>query len=297
MAYKSSPPPSWLAVLQSAKTVFIGEARVTQDVRVSAAETSFRGAGWRITVQISPQQTLLGSLPDPTLELQGDTQRAPEARLGPTSGLFPPDTLRQLNYWDYARANTPQRVLVVISDPTIVRILTGPEDDLPQAVIQILAWLKAPGKDQKAAVLENLSKSVYNPVAYLAGFELLLTQKADSPALFEAFNRLPGRPAAAIQGIIDRISGFSNGMSDSELKALAMSLLEQWKTENDPAVLASYLLWFGAYGPRIWGKDPDLRKTVLAEAQRAQAMTFSGANADQWQQRVRYYASTLAKTP
>jgi hypothetical protein len=293
MARKTSRPPSWLTVIQNARTVFIGEAVVTADVKVPATETSFRGAGYRITAQISPQQLLLGSLPGETIELQGETRRSPEARLTLTSALFPPDTLHRIDYWDYAHSNGPQRVLVVLSEPTIVQVLEGQADDLPQAVVKVHAWLQLPAKDQKAVVLEDLSQSVYDPIAYLAGFELLMAQQADLAVLFETFNKLPARPGAAIQGIVDRLYSAATSLPEPAIKALSRQLLASWTTENDPAALSSYLIWFDAHRQRTWQADQTMRAGVLAEAERARSMSFSGAQADQWAQQVRYYASVL----
>lgn len=293
MARKTSKPASWLTIIQNAKTVFIGEALVTQDVQVPATETSFRGAGYRLTAQISPQQILIGALPGQTIELQGETSRAPEARLSLNSAHFPPDTLHQIAYWDYAQSNRSQLVLVVLSEPTAVRVLEGQEDDLPQAVVKVYSWLQLPAADQKAVVLADLSKSVYDPVAYLAGFELLMAQESDLSGLFETFNNLPGRPGAAIQGIVDRLYSEATSLPEPQLKALSRKLLDSWTAENDPAALSSYLIWFDAHKQRTWQADQTMRQAVLANAEKARTISFSGANADQWKQRVSYYASVL----
>lgn len=293
MARKTSRPASWLTIIQNAKTAFIGEALVTQDVKVPATETSFRGAGYRITAQISPQQILFGPSPGEKLELQGDTSRAPEARVSLNSAQFPPDTLHQTAYWDYAQANGPQQVFVILSEPTTVRLLAGQNDSLPQAVTQIHAWLQLPKEAQKATVLEDLSQAVYDPIAYLAGFELLMAQESGLAVLFETFNNLPDRPGAAIQGIVDRLYREATALPEPQLKALARKFLDSWETETDPAVLASYLIWFDAHRQRTWQADPDMQKAVLASAEKVRTMPFSGPDAEQWKQRVSYYASVL----
>ena len=116
-----------------------------------------------------------------------------------------------------------------------------------------------------------------------------------TPILFENFNNLPHRPGAAIQGIVDQLYLIAISLSEPEIKALSWTLLDSWKTENDPAVLSSYLLWFDAYRQRIFKDDPNMREAVLAEAERGKEISFSGVNADQWEQQVNYYASVLEK--
>lgn len=293
MSRKTYRPTSWLTILENARIIFIGEAIVTEDVKIPATETSFRGAGYRITAQISPQELIVGSLPREKIYLQGQTSRTPDTRLNINSAFFPPDTLHRIDYWDYAQINETQRVLVILSEPNRIKVLSDSSDTLPEAVNLSHSWLQLPRENQKTIVLEALSQSTQNPVAYLVGFELLSNQESDLSVLFENFNNLPGRPGAAIQGIVDHLYNLAISLSESEIKILSRKLLDGWQKENDPAVLSSYLIWFDAYRKRTWQDDQNMRQIILAEAKRAQKMSFSGVNAEQWQQQISYYASVL----
>ena len=297
MARKTAQPPSWLTLVKNAQAAFTANVLVLEDAKAAAGQTSFRGAGYRITAQFTPRDTLFGAPPAGPLKLQGETPTAPQDRLSLQAPGFPPDALRQTDYWEYAQANAPQQapavVLVLLSQPAAVRILAGQDDDLPQAVARIHAWLQLAGANQKASVYQNLSGGLTSPVAYLAGFELLMAQEPDLGALFERFNRLPNRPGAAIPGILDLLAGAALRRPQPEVKALALKLLEGWKTESDPAAISSYLLWFDANGEKTWEDDPSLRKDMLAQAAIAAALSFSGKDASQWQQQVRYEAGVL----
>lgn len=293
MARRTLPPPSWLAAIQAAMAAFTGEARVVRDEYVPATQTSFRGAGYRLNVEVTPQRALFGTLPGSPLRLQGETRRAPDKRLDPQGPYFPPDAARQVPYWDYARSNGPQPVLVVLSDPPLVRLLFGPDDDLADAVILIRRWTELPEAEQREAVLKDLAQARRSPVAYLAGFELLMNTTSDLPGLFDAFDSLPGRPGAAIQGIVNELYGVAGGLSDADIKALAWRLLDRWAQESDPAALSGYLVWFDAHRQRTWSADEKMKAAVLAQAERASGLSFTGPDAQSWREQVRYYASVL----
>ncbi len=293
MSRKKKHPPSWLAILKNAEAVFVGESLVVKDVNIPATETSPRRAAYLITAEVYPQRSIFGSFPTEKITVEGETHRSPDARLSFTSTYFPPDTLHSIDYWDCATPNVPQLVLAIISESTLIRPLDGLDDDLPRAVSTIFYWLQLPKDSQKEMILSTLSQSVQNPIVYVSGFELLLSNGSDVSTLFESFNNLSGRPSAAIKGIIDQLYHIALELTDSESKVLSWALLEGWKVENDPEVLSSYLIWFDAYKQRIWEDDLNLQVAVLEQVERIRSISFSGADAEQWSERVQYYASIL----
>jgi hypothetical protein len=289
---KQRRPISWLAIIQTAVTAFVGQARVLEDKAIPAGQTSFRGAGYRLTSEINPQRPLFGPLQQAVVRLQGQTDRPPDARLAPET-LFPPDALRQAAYWDCAQSGPSQTVLAVLPEPAQVRLLAGPEDDLPAAVALIHRWTRLEKGQISSAVLTELAKPDHSPVAYTAGFELLKSTTADLPGLFLAFVRLPGRPGAAIQGVLETLSAVAGSLSGPEIMTLARRLLEGWSQENDPAALAAYLLWFDAHRTRTWLGDARMKGAVMAEAKRARDLKFTGPNSRAWEQKVQYSAASF----
>jgi hypothetical protein len=291
MSRKKSRPISWLAAIRVATAAFTGEARLVEDRWVPATETAFRGAGYRLTAEITPQRSLFGPLPDSTVRLQDDTKRAPDRRLSLEAPRFPPDTLRKEAYWEYAQSDVVQPVLVLLAEPAVVRLLTGPDDDLPEAVLLIHRWTTLAETEQKA-VLTDLSKPAHDPVAYVAGFELLMSTTSDLPALVDAFLSLPGRPGAATQGILNELYRAASSLSKPEIKVLARQLLASWTQEVEPNALLGYLTWFDAHR-QAWGDEPGLKTAVVAEAERVEALSFQGPDASAWQQRVQQQAAFL----
>jgi hypothetical protein len=290
---KHSRPISWLTSIQTAKTAFVGQARVLEDTWIPAGQASFRAAGYRLTSEIIPQYTLFGSLPDPLIRLQGQTDRPPDARLVPES-QFPPDVLRQESYWECARSGLSQPILAMLPEQARVSLLTGPDDELPSDVALIHRWTSLEKAEINTAVLTELAKAGHGPVAYTAGFELLKSVTTDLPGLFSAFVRLPGRPGAAIQGILDLLSAAAASLSGPEMITLARRLLEGWSQENDPAALSGYLLWFDAHRARTWLKDSGIKAAVLAELKRTGALKFTGSYAQTWEQQVGRYAASFS---
>jgi hypothetical protein len=289
---RQTRPISWLSAVQTATAAFTGQARLLEDQGITEEQTSFRGEGYRLTSDIIPQRSLFGPLPKAAVRLQGETQRAPDGRLV-LDTLFPPDTLRQVAYWDSARSDAAQPVLVVLAEPAQVRLLAGPDDNLTAAVTLIHHWISLAKADIKSAVLADLAKPGHSPVAYLTGFELLTGAKTDLPGLFSLFVKLPGRPGPAIQGILDELYLVGASLSGPEIMALAWRIVEGWSQENDPAALSSYLLWFDAHRARTWLIDPKMRKSVAAEVKRAGALKFTGPDSEAWEQQVKRYAAGL----
>ncbi|MDA0673123.1 MAG: hypothetical protein O3C67_05380, partial [Cyanobacteria bacterium] len=63
--------------------------------------------------------------------------------------------------------------------------------------------------------------------------------------------------------------------------------------ENAPSALSGHLMRFDAYKQQIWQDDRSLREEVLNQIEQTQKSSFVGENAGQWEDRIRYYASTL----
>ena len=288
-------PPSWLSVIKAGTAAFTGEARVVEDQWLPATETSFFGPGYRLSAEINPQQALFGSMPDVPVRLEGETTRAPDARLSLDAFYFPPDTLRRVPYWDYARAGVPQQVMVVLAEPALVRPLTGLKDNLPDAVKLIYGWTRLPEDKQKSAVMADLAKPGHSPVTYVAAFELLMATTSDLLGLYNTFLSLPGQTGAAIGGIVDELRSAATSLSDQEIKALAWRLLEGWVQESDPAALSSYIVWFDQHRQRTWSDDEKVREAVLAQVERASSLSFPGPYAKLWKQQIRNCTAALLR--
>jgi hypothetical protein len=288
-------PRSWLSVIKVAVVAFTGEAHLVEDRWVPATETSFLGVGYRMSAEINPQHTLFGSLPDVPVRLEGETARAPDARLALDTLYFPPDTLRKVPYWDYARAGVSQQVVVVMAEPALVCLLTGLEDTLPGAVKVIYSWTRLPEAEQKSAVMADLVKPGHSPVACVAGFELLMGTTSDLPGLYDNFLSIPGCTGAAIGGIVDKLRSAATVLSDQEIKVLAWRLLNGWVHESDPAALSSYIVWYDQHRHRAWGGDEKMREAILVQLERASSLSFSGPYARLWKQQIKNYASALLR--
>lgn len=293
MSRKTSRSYSWFTLLSNAEAVFMGEATVIEEIGIPATETSFRGPGYRITAQVTPHRLLIGSLTDEKLVIQGETPRSPESRLSCNAAYFPPDSLHRIDYWDYAKLNTPQIVLVVLKSLEIMKVVTCLENDFPETISMIHSWLQLPEENQRKIILESLEQSSCNSIAYLVGFDILLNHGSEVSTLFKEFNGLCNRPGIAIQGIIDRLCDITLNLSQADAKRLAWTLLDAWKQENAPSALSGHLMWFDAYKQQIWQDDRSLREEVLNQIEQTQKSSFVGENAGQWEDRIRYYASTL----
>lgn len=284
--------PSLLTTIQSASAAFTGEARATAERPVSAEETSFRGSGYRITAEIRPQEALFGPLPSEPLPLEGDTKYPPEQRLHLGAVRFPPDSLRQESYWEYAQVGAVQPVLVILADPPDVHLLTGPDDDLPETVKLVYGWTQLPKKEQRDAILSELRQGQHSPLAYVAGFELLAPSSKELPKLVDDFLKLSDRPGAATQGILQQLYVLATSLPDKEITALARQLRSKMADESEPAALLGYLTWFDAHR-RAWEGNTRLRNMVTAEAQRVQGLTLTGPDGPGWQKRVQDQAGRL----
>jgi hypothetical protein len=290
MSRKTHRPLSWLSAIKVASAAFTGEARLVEDEWVPATETAFRGAGYRLTAEIAPQQILFGPLPKSTVRLQNNTKRAPDRRLNLDALRFPPDALRQEAYWEYARLDVVQPVLVILADPAAVYPLTGPDDELLNTVVLIRRWTTLVEAEQWSTVFTDLGEHGRSPVSYVAGFELLLNMTSDLPRLVDSFMSLSRRPGPATQEVLSQLHAVAVSLSQAEVTALARQLLGAWAKEVEPAALLGYLTWFDAQR-RAWSDDPKLRAAVVAEAKRSVNLSFSGANALAWQQRVQQQAN------
>jgi hypothetical protein len=276
---RSPTPASWLTVVETAPAAFTGTARLTGE---TPAPVAARGGGYALTAAVEPGRVVFGSPPDTTVELHGETSLPPERRPPPGEPRFPPDALREVPYWDQARPGDPAPVLCVQSQPPVVRALTGPGDDLPDAVAMIRGWTGP----------ADVERDLANPapaICYVAGFELLLRTTTDVPGLAERVLRLPGRPGAAAAGILQLLQARAAQMPDADVTALARRLLAAMADEQDPQAAVAYLAWFSAQQPRIG----DLDGAVRDEAQRVAARPFDGPDGDAWRAEVTRYAQAL----
>lgn len=274
--------PSWLTVVSAATGAFTGTARVVGDEPADASQTSARGSGYLVTVSVSPDDAVFGPLPGSPQTFTGETSRPPERRLDPAGPRFPPDTLREVPFWDQARPDVDLPVLVVLADPPVLRALTGPDDDLPGAVATIHGWTDG-GADVSATLAGGAPA-----VCWVAGFELLARSTTDLPGLVARVLGLPGRPGGAVRGIVALLS--ARALPDDQVADLGRRLLEVLADEQDPEALVALLGWFDAQRSRI---GPDVLDEVRAVAARAAALRFDGPDADAWSQEVARFAEPL----
>jgi hypothetical protein len=293
VANKPLISPRWPKIIEGSTLAFIGEARLVHQEQITPTEITLFGYKYRLTVEIHPEQALFGSLPDVTLLFQGETELPPDQRKTLYNPQFPPDILRIIAFWDYALPDTTQPVLVVQQEPAILRLLSGPDDDLLDAIRLIHHWTKLSEAEQQRAVLDDLAKPGQSPVAYLGGFQLLMDTTSDLPGLFKTFTTLPDVPGASVQGIVDELYWVSLELSQHDIERLARQLLNGWSQENYPAALSSYMLWFSAYGQWTWQKDQRMKEEILAQLKRTRNLSFSGPYAKAWEQQVYYYASSI----
>ncbi|GIG23015.1 hypothetical protein Cch01nite_37390 [Cellulomonas chitinilytica] len=282
--------PSWLTVVEGATAAFTGTARVVGDEPADAAQTSGRGSGYLVTASVSPGDAVFGALPDAAQTVTGETSRPPERRLDPDGPRFPPDTLRDVPFWDQARPGVDAPVLVVASDPPVVRALTGPDDDLPAAVATIRGWT-----DGDADVERDLEQDLEGgapAVCYVAGFELLARTTSDLPGLAERFLRMPDRPGAAVHGIIALLGPRTGALPDDEVADLGRRLLGVLADEQDPEALVAFLGWFDAHRARL---DKGVVKVLPGQAARAAGLRFDGPDGDAWTQEVARFAEPLTE--
>ena len=283
---RSPHPATWLSVVETATAAFTGIARVVRDTPAPAGETTFRGAGYTLAAEIEPDQVVFGPRPDARMTLRGETGRPPDSRQDPGGPRFPPDSLRDVPYWDQAGSGAETPVLCVLSSPPVLRALLGPDDDLPRAVGMIRGWVGH--EDDVERSLPGASA-----ICYVAGFELLLRTTTDLPGLLERILRIPGRPGAAARGIIRLLHPRTGQLPDAEVAAVARKLLAVMAHERDPEALVAYLTWFDAHKERVTG----LAKEVRAEAEQVATLQFDGPDGEAWRQEVARFAAPLTGRP
>ncbi len=291
-AHRTRRASSLLEAIQSADVAYIGTASAVNDRPASSAETGRRGGGWHVAASVQPEHTVFGDLPKGPVSVEGDATRPPERRLALDGPIFPPDTLREMPYWEYARADAKQAVLVIDTQPVYIRAISGQDDTLVAAVRLVRHWVELPRNSQAKAILTDLGKPGGAAVAHAAGFELLLQQNDDLDALIDSFFAITGRPGAATQQALGLLQPTALARPARERVALGTRLLAFWKGENDPAALLGYIAWFSAMHA-AWGGDATLKEAVAAEARRAAALTIDGPDAAAWQKRVRQQAEML----
>lgn len=275
---------SWLDAVESASAAFTGTARLVDERPVPAGETAFRGDGFALDVEVVPDLPVFGAPPDAPLTVELVTARPPDRREPPGAHRFPPDTLRAVPYADQALPGADDPVLVVATDPPVVRGLL-PDDDLPAAVATIRGWLDA-GADEPA-VLRDVGGSA-DPVLAAAGFELLLRTTTDVAGLTERFLRLPTVADGAARGVVALLH--SHALTDQQVVDVAIRLLGALGSTDDPEALVAYLGWFDAHRGR-YGDDIAVR--VRVQVARVVDRTFDGPDGDSWHQEVARYAESF----
>jgi len=271
--------PSWLTVVSDATGAFTGTARVVGDEPTDATQTSARGSGHLVTASVSPDRAVFGDLPGSPQTFTGETSRPPERRPAPDGPRFPPDSLREVPFWDQARPDADLPVLVVLADPPVLRALTGADDDLPGAVATIHGWT-----DDGADVEGSLTSGA-PAVCWVAGFELLTRSTTDLPGLVSHLLGLPGRPGAAVRGILA-----VRALLDDDVAELGRRLLGVLTDEQDPEALVALLAWFDAHRSQV---GSDVLDAVRTEAARAAGLRFDRPDGDAWSQEVARFAEPL----
>lgn len=280
--------PSLLDAVQEATAAYTGAARAAGERAADAAETGLRGGGFRLTIEVAPQQAIFGPLPAGPVTIEGDTALPPAQRAPVDGPRFPPDELREQPYWDIAAAPA-QQVVVVAADPPWVHPLRGPGDRLPDAIAQIRRWVEADPADRPRLVLGELAAPGAEPAAYVAGFELLRGTAPDLVDLADAFLDLPDRPGAATRGLLERVYLATAPLKPAERERLAARLLLALKREGEPEALLGFLTWLDANADAVAAQRPALE----AELARIDGMSFGGANGPAWQRRVEQQLASL----
>ncbi|MGD9932218.1 MAG: hypothetical protein AB7T37_00725 [Dehalococcoidia bacterium] len=259
-------------------------------------ETSFRGAGHRITAVIQPSEAIFGGLPGEPVEATGDTTRAPDSRLSFDQPRFPPDDLRALPFWDYARREGTSPVVVLAgNDGPVVRPLHA-DDDLPEAVGTIHRWLGLPPAKREEVIPGELRKGASGSVAWVAGFQILADDGGDLPALIADLLGSPGIPAAAAAGIVDDLSGRTLGLANVERAAVASALWEQANETPDGQAMGAILRWFDANWRNVPASNRPSAHAVLEQCERAKSLAPSGPAGDALREQLRSDAAALEAT-
>lgn len=276
---------SWLDSVESASAAFTATARLVDERPAPAEETTFRGDGFALDVDVVPDLSVFGPLPGTPLTVELVTARPPDRREPPGAARFPPDTLHEVPYADQALPGADDAVLVVATDPLVVRGLVD-DDDLPATVATIRRWVDAHADE--ATVRRDLVTSA-SPVAVAAGFELLLRSTDDVAGLTERFLRLPALTGGAVRGIVALLH--TRTLTDPETVDVATRLLGALAATDDPEALVAYLGWFDAHRGR-YGDDVAVR--VRVQVARVVDRTFDGPDGDAWHQEVARYAEPFS---
>lgn len=264
---------------------------MVSETEVTAAETGFRGAGFAVATEIDPGRSIFGADLDRRVLLHGETPLPPERRTDPGGPRFPPDSLREVPFWDQARPHLAIPVLCLTAEPPVVRALVGPEDDLPAAVALIHGWLDS--EAGHADVERDLTERRVSPVAWVAGFELLLRTSTDVADLSARFLRLPNRPGAAARGVLTLLRRTLPEMPESEIAVLAQQLLDAMVDETDPEALVAYLSLLDAEHQRITAADAALADAVRTAAERAVTLHVEGPDGEAWAGELARFAGPL----
>lgn len=284
MARKSPAEPSWTRVILGSSAAFVGDARVIADDPVDAAATSFRGAGWRVRAEVSPTAAVYGTEPTVSIVLLGDTRVPPASREGNRT-RFPPDTLRQVAYWDVAgTVGETDLVLVVVGERTVVRLLDGPGDELVASVAIIRHWTSiaepGPRADTVRSDLGTAGTSV-GPVAWAAAAEIILAAATDPAA--EVDDLLRGGPPHAVL----------SGIPSSAPPPVAAAVVDASSRATGPAEKAAFAGWLDR-NRQSWTHDDRLAARVHDFAKTVAGTTGgSGATGDGWSEEASRAASAL----
>jgi hypothetical protein len=282
-ARKTAPPPSWLNMVREASAAFVGKARVVSDDHVDASATSFRGEGWRVRAEVTPQWPIFGEPPAGPLTLTGDTPYPPDRRID-LSQRIPPDVLRQVDYWDCARAGDPQAVLAIIGSKASVFPVAGPDDELAASVRTVRDWLQLPVADRVQRIIQDLSRHGQSAVSWGVGAELILAESPEPANDLARLLDIRDRPVGALRAVAAAVQG-------AQSPEFARLLLDRWpesgsSTEEQAAVLA----WFENHRS-AWQSSDEVSQRVR---KLAQAASPEGQPESPWAGEIATFASALS---
>jgi hypothetical protein len=263
-----------------------GAVGVASDViDLGPVDTSPRMAAYAVECDLEVENVLFGEPPQRT-RLTGTASVPPGQRDG---SRFPPDLLRETPFWDEAEPGTSARVLALFGgDSPVTRLLTS-DDPLVEDIRDIRRWIER--RASADDILATLERRAAGPVAFAAGFQLLVSEGAD-PA--DAFNRVHGLPRtdAALAGVVDRLR-VDAPWDDAALVDVAEALAAGWDDEREPATLVAYLTWFDTFHSRLLAARPKLRDEVVRLTERDASASFDGPNGAAWTGEVRRRAEAL----
>ena len=147
----------------------------------------------------SRSRTLLFGEP-PTGKLRGTATLPPGERDG---GSFPPDVLRETSFWDEAEPGTSGRVLALFGGGEPVVRSLGDDDPLADDVRAVRRWVEEGASADD--VLGDLGRRAAGPVAFAAGFHLLLSPGRRRGGTFAPLPRRAAGTEGALAGVIERL--------------------------------------------------------------------------------------------